>query len=230
MKFDEQIDLFLQPALFETSQISSGTLELIPKLWYAAEALSSPDDQKRKAALSVIIDQNAARYSPLISYLLFTRIEDPNPEIQKVVVEILSDALNPDEKGLLAPDSVRSNLFSHLSTIDSSSVLSLLELVSRYPEEEEKVGSIIKVCSNSGQYLADILLDRSQPIIIRDIAANFIGKIGYLEAIPALERLVSRLETKFNGQQYMPFSTNDPNTEITLIPTLRLALKYLYAP
>lgn len=230
MKFDEQIDLFLQPALFETNQVSSGNLELLPKLWYAAEALTSRDEQKRKEALSVIIDQNAARFSPLISYLLFTRLKDPNPEVQKIIVEILSDVIIPDDKGLPAPDYVRSSLFSHLSTIDSTSILSLLELVSTFPEEGTKVGTLIKACSNSGKYLADIILDRTQPIQTREIAANFIGEIGYLEAIPALERLVSRLETKFNGQQYMPFSTDDPNNEIILIPTLRQALKYLYAP
>lgn len=230
MKTDEQIDIYLQPTLFDSSEVSSGTLELIPKLWYAAEALASPDEMKRKTAIRVIMDQNAARFSPLISYLLFTRIKDPILDIQKEVVEILAGILSPDENGLPAPDPVRISLYLHLATMDYLSILGLLDLVSRHPEEEEKVGIIIKTCTNAGKYLSEILLDRSQPINIREISARFIGKIGYLEAIPAIERLVSRLEMKFNGQQYMPFSVNDTNNELTLIPTLRKSLKYLYAP
>lgn len=230
MEIDHYPKLYTQPTLFDLDDSSSEALELIPKLWFAAEALSCPDEAKRVAGLSVIVEKNAARFSPMIAYLLFTRIGDPNPDIQKRVVETLANVLGPDENGLAAPEQVRINLYTHLSGMENSHIHKLLTIVSIYPDEEENVEILLKTCSQSGKYLADILLDRSQAMEIRELSANYIGKIGYLDALPVLERLVSKLETKYRGQKVMPFSNNDPKNEISLLPSIRNALKYLYAP
>jgi hypothetical protein len=55
--------------------------------------------------------------------------------------------------------------------------------------------------------------------------------VGFLEAIPAMERIQSRLETRLEGQQSMPFApVSHDSDEVDLLPTVREALAALRAP
>ena len=65
---------------------------------------------------------------------------------------------------------------------------------------------------------------------MREMAANFIGRIGYLDAEATLDRIANRLESKMNGQKTMPFSRIEENDEKLLLPSIRLALECLRAP
>jgi len=230
MTSNQHPTIYVQPALFELGNTSSGTLELMPKLWFAAEALSSPNGADRRAGLSVIIDKKGARLSPLLSYLVFTRLSDPDLAIRKSIVEALADVLGPDEQGLPAPQQVRVNLYTHLSRMDKNHIFALLQVADYDSSTGSQVEILIKACTFSGDHLAEIVYDRSMPLVIREIAATMIGRIGYLDAQPTLERLANRLEAKVNGQQVMPFNRMNGDDEVTLLPAVRTALELLSAP
>jgi hypothetical protein len=230
MTFNQQPAIFVQPALFELGDTSSGTLELMPKLWFAAEALSSPNETDRRAGLEVIIEKRAARLSPLLSYLVFTRITDPDLDLRKSVVEELAHVLGPDEQGLPAPQQVRVNLYTHLTKMDKNHISALLQVADYDPSAESQVEILIKVCTLSGNHLAEIVCDRSMPLKMRELAVVMIGRIGYLDAQSTLQRLANRLEAKVNGQQIMPFKSVNGYDEATLLPEIRTALELLSAP
>ena len=230
MEIDQPQKLYVQPALFDVGDSTSGSLELLPRLWFAVEKLSSPDPDVRREGVSEIAEFHAARLSPLVAYLVFTRISDPDLEIRKSVVKTLSGILGPDQNGLPAPDEVRINLYTHLSQMDVSYILDLLELAAYSPESESEIKILLKACTHAGDHLADILGDRNQDLKTRELAAVYIGRIGYLDAQPALERIARRLEAKVSGQQSMSFSRVNGRGEIDLLPALRQALEFLRAP
>ena len=72
-----------QPSLFEFDNNSIDAVELFPAVWSAAEAIISPDPQVRMQGLEQIAQTQAARFSPLIAYLLFTRFMSHNPKNPK---------------------------------------------------------------------------------------------------------------------------------------------------
>ena len=56
-----------------------------------------------------------------------------------------------------------------------------------------------------------------------------IGIIGYVEAIPALDRLSARLEARTNGQKTMSFAPPTDNPELELLAATQEALESLRA-
>ena len=230
MEMNQHSKLYAQPRLFSIDETSLGTLEIIPKLWFAAEALSSPDSELRKSGLSEIVDSKSARLSSLISYILYTRITDPDLDIRKIVVSTLANVLRPDDDGLPAVEDVRINLYTLLSQMDFSQARYLLHLAAYDPATMTDVEILLRACTYAGDYLTDIITDRSESLEVREMSANYIGRIGYLDAQPALRRFANKLEAKLNGQQAMPFNLSYDNSEITLLPSVRKALEYLQSP
>ena len=88
----------------------------------------------------------------------------------------------------------------------------------------------MKECSQAGEYLAGILADRQLPLNIRKLSAYLVGEIGYLDAIPTLEKLQARLEVRAEGQQYMPFHIQEQSEDNQLLPEVQNALTKLQAP
>lgn len=221
---------YSQPALFDFGEISTGQLELLPQLWYAAETLTSPNPKARKTALDFIIDQDAARYSSLMAYLIFTLIDDANSDIRKEAISYLASIFLPDEKGNPSPEDLRLSLYNFFQNLNKNKILSLLAAVIENPDIESDVGTLMSASTYAGDHLADILLDRSISIQIRELAAIYIGRIGFLDGEAALKRLALRLETKMNGQGVFPFKSQDQDEEILLLPSIRTALDCLQAP
>jgi hypothetical protein len=82
----------------------------------------------------------------------------------------------------------------------------------------------------AGSHLLDILSDNKASIEIRKQAANMVGLVGYLDALPALERMAAKLEARLNGQKSMPFAPPSLNAEGDLLPAVRNAIDLLKAP
>jgi hypothetical protein len=57
-----------------------------------------------------------------------------------------------------------------------------------------------------------------------------IGKVGYLNTIPALEKLAGRFESRLFGQKAMDFASQVNSTELDLLPYVNEALNRLQAP
>jgi hypothetical protein len=221
---------YLQPALFDLGEASSGELELFPRIWGALEALVDPEAKLRQSGLDCIIELNAARISPLVAYLLTMQLQDPDMNIRGEIIRVLTGVLSSDDLGQLSTEPVRRILLYQLSQMHKDHIYKLLELVEMDPSTESRVVQLFKTCHHSGDYLSEILLDRRENLAIRDQAARLIGQVGYVEAISGIDRLISRLESRVNGQQYLPFYPSENSEEANLLPTLKLTLDFLQAP
>jgi hypothetical protein len=216
-----------QPSLFEFDDASTSALELFPAVWSAGEAIISPDRQVRQQGLEQIAQSHAARYAPLIAYLLVTRLMEPEMELRTQVVNILADALRLDSQGRVAPEPVRMQLINDLARMRTRQIYALLQVADFDPQAVDSVAVLLNACSFAGNHLADILLDRKMSISIRMRAVELIGEVGYLDAIPVLERIRTRLEARLNGQQHMPFLTLEEGDEVALLPSIQTSLELL---
>jgi hypothetical protein len=216
--------------LFDFSDTASGAVEFFPEVWGATELLTSPDLIERRDALDRLIVLDAPRLSPLVAYIVATRIFDTDMVIRQKAVDILGKILNPRETGKLAPPSVRLHLKAYFSQIGIRGFLNLLEVAESYPESEAKISSLLNICSQSGDFLVQVMSDRKTPFEIRRQAIVFIGRVGFLEAIPALEKFENRLESRLNGQKSMPFAPPSSPDENSLLPFIQATLTLLRAP
>jgi hypothetical protein len=159
-----------------------------------------------------------------------TRITDPDLEVRAVVIKALADVLSPDDQGHLASEAARQGLKSYMTQIRTRNIYALIQVLPVHNELEGCVANLLNVCPYAGNQLADILASRKVSLDIRRYAARMIGLVGYLESIPALERLLARLESRVHGQQSMSFAPVEMTDEADLIPDIRRALAFLYSP
>lgn len=221
--------LSIQPVLFSFDE-SINQVELFPAVWKAAEDLTSPHQEVRREALEQLALLNAPRFSPLIAYLLFTRITEPDIPIRSRVIQILGSIYKPDMDGKRAPAEVVSHLAYHLSQMRVRQIFALLEASSINPSIIDAVEHLINRCPYAGHHLTEILMDRKMPLAIREKAAYIIGRVGFLDAIPALEKLIVRVEARLQGQSTMPFAPPQSQDEIKLLPVVRQTLHVLQTP
>lgn len=214
-----------QPTLFEFDDVSTDTMELFPAVWGAAERLASPDSFERDKAVAELVALDAPRLSPLIAYLLATRLIDSNLEVRFHVVQALGAILFPDEDDKITPDKVRSYVFNYLSQMRRRQIFALLQVADRYLSAEEDIASLLNACSYASIALGDIINDLKAPVSIRKQAIHFSGLVGFIDVIPYLERLINRLESRSEKQERMPFFSGDPiSDEESLLQTARSTL------
>jgi hypothetical protein len=141
----------------------------------------------------------------------------------------VADLLTPDIQGRVAPEAVRKYVTTYLRQMRARSVFGLLEVAINDPQAERSISKLFNVCPYAGKHMGDILMERKNPLPVRQKAVHFIGLVGYLDALPILERMLSRLETRQNGQQVMPFVPLSSPSEDDLLPSLQEAIKNLRA-
>lgn len=219
----------LQPALFEINQTSISNLELFPKVWRAAEEIVEPLLENRQRGMQILEEFHAARFSPLIAYLLFTRMNEPDTGLRCRIIRVLSETLSPDAQGNLATDGVRQTMRHHLTLLGWDQIYCLLEAIETEPALEKAGTVLLKANSRAGEVLAEMLLDRKNPLMIRIQAAQMIGRVGYVAAAPSIERLMNRLEAKANGQQAFSFSSAESIEEARILPVLQAVQAILRA-
>lgn len=219
-----------QLPMFDIAEKSTGIVELFPELWGSAEALSSPNSHARLEAIERLSELDAARLSPLVTYLLATRLDDPDICCRSKVVSILGEILRVDQHGQIIPDEVRQRLINFLTFAGTKEILSILEALDQDGGLEIQVVRLLKICSSADKLLVEILSNRANPVSIRQWSVRLIGKIGYTEAIGELERMLGRLEMRVAGQQSMPFAPTTDGSELLLIPDIQQALAMLRMP
>jgi hypothetical protein len=218
-----------QPFLFALEE-STGRLELYPAVWGAVEDLTKPEPDLRRQALVRLVALNAPRLSPLVAYVLATRLIDPDIETRTSVIRILGDVLSPDENGFPAPEEVRNILYYYLSHVRTRTIFGLLQVTARDPSFLRPVERILNSCPYAGTHLTDILTDSHASLEIRQQAVILIGQVGYLDALSALEKIETRLEARLNGQKTMPFAPLSRSSEGELLPAIRVTLNLLRSP
>ena len=219
-----------QPSLFDFSDSSSGVVELFPAVWGAVEGLTAPDVGTRREALDSLLELDAPRLSPLVASVLSTRLVDPDLELRFRVVRALGEVLSPSDPAKMPSPAVRLHIKFCLSQMRRREVDALLQVAEKYQAAESDIAALINACSSAGIALTDIVSDRKASLVTRRQAINFIGRIGFIDAIPALEKLAERLESRMNGQQTMPFTPPSESDEKSLLPAAQAALTLLEMP
>jgi HEAT repeat protein len=219
-----------QLLLFDPENTTTDALELFPAVWSATQALTARQSAQRRAGLKQLDELGAARVSPLVAYVLVTRISEPLVALRAEVVRELGKIFQADQDGRSAPEAVLQTLKTYLASMRTREIFALLEVAQFEPAREEQVIKLLSYCPFAGRHLASILMERSAPFGVRQLAASLIGKVGYLDAVPDLERMKDRLESRVKGQQAMPFAPPLDHEEVALLPTLKSALNMLQAP
>jgi hypothetical protein len=216
-----------QPALFDFTHTTRGAVELFPEVWGAMEDLIVPKSALRLAAIERLVQLGAPRLSGLVAYLLATRLTDPDLTIRKRIIRVLVEVFSPDERGQLAPETVRGILSTYLVDLNPRAISCLVEASINDPSVISHVARLLNYCPDAASHLVDILTDRKASLEKRRRAAELIGKVGYLEAVPALERLQGRLAARLRGQQSMPFAPPPTPDEAELLPVVEHALSLM---
>lgn len=216
-----------QPVLFNFTDTSTGEVELFPSVWGAAEEFISPDTSLRRKGLDTLRQIGAPRLSPLIAYLLATRLTDSDLELRMRIVLTLSETIAPDREGKLASEGVLQTLTASLSQMRTHTIYNLLEVAASEPLLQPHVARILNCSPFAGNHLASLLQDRKVDFAVRREAARMIGVVGYLEVIPLLEKLETRLTARTGGQQEMPFAPPSNPEETQLLPLISESLRML---
>ena len=193
-------------------------LELLAVIWEAAESLTSTDTMKRVNGLERLVEFDAIRQLPLVAYLLATRLEEPDIELRTRIVRYLGSLINSDNFESNPAGRVKETLMVTLSNMRTRQIFGLLQVTVYDKTAEADVMDLLSCCSYAGSHLSEILSNRDLPQEIRKQAAFFIGQIGYLDALPVLERMTNRLETRGSEQ------------DAVRLPVLQNAVQLLTAP
>lgn len=217
-----------QLTLFARQDPSREPGDLFPEIWKAAERLTSPQDRLREKGLNELNAVDGFRRSPLLAYLLATRLTDPNLEIRFQVIKALGDILGMGDRENSTPDLIRHHLQGYLSQMRRRQIYAILQVAERYSASEEDIVAILNMCSFAGKTLSGILTDRKVPVPIRKNAIYYCGRVGYVDSRPALERLIGRLQAQNERQTHMDFVSSSRNAEEQkLILYARAALEKL---
>jgi len=216
-----------RPYLFDQPDAQGEHTQDLPNVWQAAEEMVYPDFLVREKAVEKLLAIQAPKTYPLVAYLFATRILETDLDLRYQIVVALGNVLVPVDKGVTASGKVRQMLKSFLSGMRTREIYSLLELTDKYPPVEASVASLLNACSFGGNALAFLFSDRKMPLTIRKQAIRFSGLVGYLDTIPMLERLVTRLENRSRGQRAMAFAPSAQAEEDTLLDAARQALVLL---
>jgi len=219
-----------QPDLLDLRETRTGRFEFLTSVWNAAEALTSPDYETRCWGLDRLVEYDAIRQSPLIAFLIAAQLTEADLALRSRFVSALADVLGPTSPDQPVSEAVQNHLCGYLGGMRTRQVFSLLQVVEVNASAEPKVARLLKYCSYAGEHLADILADRQMPLPLRKLAAQFIGRIGYVDAIPALERLINRIETRNNGRFIVADGSSPESDESSLVPLMQNALAALRSP
>jgi len=211
-----------QPSLITLEdQESHVVLELFPAIWQAAEKLVSSDTHDRHAGLDDLLVTEAARISPLIAYLLLTRLFDPDTALRTRIVEALANVMRRDAAGKYTSEAVRAQIISGLIEMGDPGLQAIIQVGVENDNMLDHIAKLINFAPNAGNFLKDLAADRSQRIVVRKLAVYFIGRIGYVDAYPELLRIRNRIESRQFGQKSMPFAPPGSESEELLLPELK---------
>ena len=203
--------------LLELGERHLNRIETLTAIWEATEALTSSDLLNRIMGLKRLVESSAVQEYSLVAYVLATRIVEPDIELRARIVSALAEVVSIDQS-TLRNSGVYKTITSYLAGLRTRQIFALLQVVEFDRSKEESTAELLSYCSFAGEHLGQILTNRQASISIRRQAAKFIGKIGYLDALPTLERMVSRLEDRREED------------DSPLYPTLLEAIQLLRSP
>jgi hypothetical protein len=109
-------------------------------------------------------------------------------------------------------------------------VYAMIQTLIYHPDLTPQIIRLFLACPYAGNHLIEIVNSRKVPLEIRQQAIWLIGEVGYLDAIPTLERMQIRMESRLNGQQAMPFAPPVGIDDSELLPGVKTTLALLRSP
>lgn len=219
----------LQLPLFVYGVPAAKIDELLPNVWVATEALASPDSTTRHHGIDALIELGVQRVSPLVAFMVAACLSDPDIFIRRRVIYILADLILNEPVVSQTPENVRKTVTNYLHNMREETIYGLLEVAAIDPLVEKSIFHLLNACPSAGKYLGDILAQWKNPLAIRQKAVYFVGLVGYLEALPVLERVLNRLEARQSGQYAMSFAPPSIKSDEDILPSLRIAIHQLTA-
>ncbi len=222
----------LQPSLFEASRATTDLQQLYPDLWTATEDLISSEIELRRCAVEQLAQMGVLSSSVLVVYVMATRLEEPDVPLRTRVIRLLGELLLPEGSEAKATAPVRQQLIAYLSQARTRTIYCMLQAAAYDSRLEGYLAQMLNACPYAGSHLTDILGNNKNPLPVRKEAAHYIGVVGYLDAISALERIASRLETRLSGQAALPFAAKSQpsDSEEELLPYIYSSLLLLKVP
>ena len=217
-----QQETFFEPIILEA--LADGTKA---DLMTGLENLLAPDIRLRRVGLEMLISLDAHRRSPLAAAVIARQITEPDLDLRVTIIARLAEILSPKFAMEKPPREVTDwarNVFAAMRTRE---VYALLQVLADDGDQLDNVGSLMQVCSFSGETMLAIVKDRHADIDIRVAAVKTIAAIGYLDAKGVLEKLHQRITGQIAGQIPMAFAGHLEAEEELLIPALQEALRIL---
>jgi hypothetical protein len=199
------------------------------EIWQLADALTSPNLEARRMGVKSLVEIKAHFNYPLVAYILATRLADSDLELRAQVTKAILDILFTQETGNHTLEACRIRLAEYVSQMRTRGVFALLQLAESGLISDDNIAKILNYNPFAGVHLAKIVSDWQMPVSIRKKAAVIVGLVGYMDAIPVLQRIFSRLESRYSGKQISMWNI-DENGEASLLPIVKDVLTALQAP
>ena len=162
--------------------------------WTTLEKLIAPEPDLRERGLDDLVSQEGFQESPLMIYILATRLSDPDLEVRFHAIQIMGKLLRFDKPDEGLPEQSFRTVTEFTTQMDKGQLIKLLEVSARYLSAEEALVNILKLCSYAGDVLDGIVNDRKQPVEIRQQAIHYCGEVGFLSTEATIANLIQRIE------------------------------------
>ena len=219
----------VQLPLFVYGEPTQNIAEMLPVVWNATECLASADAITRQHGIDAILELGAQKVSPLVAFMIATRLGDQDIYIRRRVIYILADLISWEPGDNQVADDIRKSVTNYLRDIGEETVYGILEVAVMDQQAEKPIYGLLNACPIAGRLLVNVLTEWKNPLAIRQKAIHFVGLVGYMEVLPVLERLLDRLEARQNGQYTMAFASASSRSDEDIMPYLRIAINKMSA-
>ena len=214
---------FQQKIPIEEQSEGSTSPKNLYQIWEAAELFISPDLSERKKGFERLVELGAVKQHPVIVFILASRLSVPDLSVRSFIVRVLAGLLEESKATQDQLEDSKYILINYLSQISSKDVFSLLELAEVDPPSKDYVVQLLCSCASAGDLLKSIVINRDNPIELRLLSLDIIGKVGYLEALNDLERMERRIRNK-------GMKENSHSFEAELLRNLEATIQLLRSP
>lgn len=200
--------------------------------WTAAEMFVSAHVEERRRGFAILNGAEAARRSTLTPHLLASRLDEPDLALRADIVQALADYYEIRGREYRYPPELRGAVTTAIRKFDRPAVQALLELHHAHGTgtvalRGEALVRLWERLPNASPTLTRLAGDRGFPLCLRQSAIEALGQVGFTDALPALEGLLTRIEGRRAGQLTMLFAPSDWPEDQELLPALRTALERL---
>jgi hypothetical protein len=193
----------------------------------ALEDFLAPDPEISREGLQTLLELDAVRRSPLVASVLATRLCDPRIEVRARLLEALAPVVRAPAHGQNAADRVRAWLQQSLWLARREDVLAILELVHQRQGRFDDACRLLSASGQAAELLLSLLEDHAVELALKAQAVEMLASIGYLDALPVIERMIDRISARSAAQIGMPFARrNDTEAEV-LLPVLKESVRLL---